>query len=429
MDNKLLKRIKNVVISFFVIIFILGFFSKSTIALFLPKVQVAPVTKSAYSKTLDIEGSVVPKEVFKVRINGDIIVDEFYVKAGQEIKRDQPVFKIDNSFGIRTSGQRLDDLKLSLDKNKQELEKLISESYESDEKNIELFEEKLKLQKEELEKLEELYENGAVAYSILEQKKMELTASELTLEIMKHEMELKKSKKDMLVAEIQRDIKKIQDEIASIENQKKFYSRLGEDGIYFSEVDGIILDINTAGNILSQDVSIVEIALVDGFDSVLFEALVTDEYYDFINSTKRIELNFEDKAMPKEVVVTSISRISENNMIRVEGEFGRSTKEPIIGQRIRGKAVRNFNLEGTIPKDAIIPVGSFDIGNQGIVYILEEKEGILGTEYFAKQVNVTLTGVGDNNVSITGLEGFTKPKVITNLSYKIKDGVKVFLWK
>lgn len=147
MDNKLLKRIKNVVISFFVIIFILGFFSKSTIALFLPKVQVAPVTKSAYSKTLDIEGSVVPKEVFKVRINGDIIVDEFYVKAGQEIKRDQPVFKIDNSFGIRTSGQRLDDLKLSLDKNKQELEKLISESYESDEKNIELFEEKLKLQK------------------------------------------------------------------------------------------------------------------------------------------------------------------------------------------------------------------------------------------------------------------------------------------
>lgn len=331
MDNKLLKRVKNVVISFFVIIFILGFFSKSTIALFLPKVQVAPVTKSAYSKTLDIEGSVVPKEVFKVRINGDIIVDEFYVKAGQEIKRDQPVFKIDNSFGIRTSGQRLDDLKLSLDKNKQELEKLISESYESDEKNIELFEEKLKLQKEELEKLEELYENGAVAYSILEQKKMELTASELTLEIMKHEMELKKSKKDMLVAEIQRDIKKIQDEIASIENQKKFYSRLGEDGIYFSEVDGIILDINTAGNILSQDVSIVEIALVDGFDSVLFEALVTDEYYDFINSTKRIELNFEDKAMPKEVVVTSISRISENNMIRVEGDFGRSTKEPIIG--------------------------------------------------------------------------------------------------
>lgn len=147
MDNKILRTVRNVAVSFFIIIFILGFFSKSTIALFLPKVQVAPVTKSAYSKTLDIEGSVVPKETFKVRINGDIILDEFYVKAGQEIKKDQPVFKIDNSFGIRTSGQKLEDLKLSLDKYKLELEKLSSELYDADEKNIELLEEKLNLQK------------------------------------------------------------------------------------------------------------------------------------------------------------------------------------------------------------------------------------------------------------------------------------------
>lgn len=258
---------------------------------------------------------------------------------------------------------------------------------------------------------------------------MELKASELTLEIKKHEMEVKKSENDILAAEVQSNIKKIQDEIANMGNQKKFYSSLGEDGVYFSEVDGIILDINITGNILSQDTTIVEIGLVDGFNSVLFEAFISDEYYDFINSTKRIELNFEDKAMPKEVMITSISRLSDNNMIKIEGEFGNSVKEPIIGQRIRGKAAKKFNLEGTIPKDAILPIGNLDIGEQGIVYVLEEKEGILGTEYFAKQVSVTLTGVGDNNVSIMGLEGFTKPKVITNLSYKIRDGVKVFLWK
>lgn len=429
MDDKLLKTVRNVAVSFLVIIFILGFFSKSTIALFLPKVQVAPVTKSAYSKTLDIEGSVVPKETFKVRVNGDIIADEFYVKAGQEIKKDEPIFKINNSFGIRSSGQKLEDLKLSLNKSKLELEKLSSKSYDVDEKNIELLEEKLNLQKEELEKLEELYENGSIAYSNLEQKRMELKASEINLEIMKIQMEGKKSENDILAAEFQNNIKKIQDEIANIENQRKFYSSLGEDGVYFSEVDGIILDINTTGNIISQDITIVEIGLVDGFDSVLFEAFVFDEYYDFINSTKRIELNFEDKSMPKEINITSISRLSDNNMIKIEGEFGKSTKEPIIGQRIRGKAAKKFNLEGTIPKDALIPVSSLDIGAQGIVYVLEEKEGILGTEYFARQVSVTLTGVGDNNVSITGHEGFTKPRVITNLSYKIKDGVKVFLWK
>lgn len=429
MDNKILKSIKNVVVSFFVIVFILGFFSKSTIALFLPKVQVAPVMKSAYSKTLDIEGSVVSKETFKVRINGDIIVDEFYVKAGQEIKKDQPVFKINSSFGIRSSGQKLEDLKLNLNKSKLELEKLSSKSYDVDEKNIDLLEEKLKLQKEELEKLEELYENGSIAYSNLEQKRMELKTSEINLEIMKLQIEGKKSENNILTAEVQNNIKKIQDEIANLENQRKFYSSLGEDGVYLSEADGIVLDINSTGNILYQDTAIIEIGLVSGFDSVSFESFISDEYYDFINSTKRIELNFEDKAMPKEINITSISKLSDNNMIKIEGEFGKSTKEPIIGQKIRGKVAKKFTLEGTIPKDALIPVDSLDIGKQGIVYVLEEKEGILGKEYFAKQVNVTLTGVGDNNVSITGHEGFTKPRVITNLSYKIKDGVKVFLWK
>lgn len=429
MDNKILKTIKNVVISFFVIIFVLGFFSKSTIALFLPKVQVAPVMKSSYSKTLDIEGSIVPKETIKVRINGDIIIDEFFVKTGQEIKKDQPVFKINSAFGIRSSGQKIEELKLSLDKNKLDLDKLSSKSYDADKKNIELFEEKLNLQKEEFKKLEELYENGSIAYSTLEQSKMELKASEINLEIMKIQVESKKLENAILGAEIQNNIKKIKDEIAKLENHKKFYSSLGEDGIYFSEVDGIILDINSTGKILNQDTTIIEVGLVNGFDSVLFEALVSDEYYDFINSTMRIELDLEDKSMPKEVKITRLSKLSDNNMIKIEGEFSESKKEPIIGQKIRGKAAKKFTLEGTIPKDALIPVDSLDIGKQGIVYVLEEKEGILGKEHFVKQVNVTLTGVGDNSVSITGHEGFTKPRVITNLSYKIKDGVKVFLWK
>lgn len=429
MDNKILKTIKNVVISFFVIIFVLGFFSKSTIALFLPKVQVAPVMKSSYSKTLDIEGSIVPKETIKVRINGDIIIDEFFVKTGQEIKKDQPVFKINSAFGIRSSGQKIEELKLSLDKNKLDLDKLSSKSYDADKKNIELFEEKLNLQKEEFKKLEELYENGSIAYSTLEQSKMELKASEINLEIMKIQVESKKLENAILAAEIQNNIKKIKDEIAKLENHKKFYSSLGEDGIYFSEVYGIILDINSTGKILNQDTTIIEVGLVNGFDSVLFEALVSDEYYDFINSTMRIELDLEDKSMPKEVKITRLSKLSDNNMIKIEGEFSESKKEPIIGQKIRGKAAKKFTLEGTIPKDALIPVDSLDIGKQGIVYVLEEKEGILGKEHFVKQVNVTLTGVGDNSVSITGHEGFTKPRVITNLSYKIKDGVKVFLWK
>ncbi len=429
MNNKLLKTIKNIVIGFFVIIFILGFFSKSTIALFLPKVQVAPIMKSAYSKTLDIEGSIVPKETFKVRINGDIIVDEFYIKAGQEIKKDQPVFKINSSFGIRASGQKVEDLKLSLDKNKLELEKLSSKTYDVDEKNIELLEEKLNLQKEEQKKLEELYESGSVAYSALEQSSMRLKESEISLEIKKIEIENKKSENAILEAELQNNIKKLQEEIANIENKKKFYSSLGADGVYHSEIDGIVLDINNTGNILSQDTPIVEIGLVKGFDSVQFEALISEEHYDFINSTMTIELDFENKSMPKEVKITSLSKLSDNNMIKIEGEFSESTKEPIIGQRIRGKVSKKYNLEGTIPKDAIIPTGSLELGKQGIVYIIEEKQGVLGTEYFAKQVNVTLTGVGDNNVSIIGYESFTKPRVIINLSYKIKDGVKVFLWK
>ena len=40
-----------------------------------------------------------------------------------------------------------------------------------------------------------------------------------------------------------------------------------------------------------------------------------------------------------------------------------------------------------------------------------------------------INAVGDDKVIVEGLENYNKPQLINNLSYKIKDGVRVHLWE
>jgi hypothetical protein len=48
---------------------------------------------------------------------------------------------------------------------------------------------------------------------------------------------------------------------------------------------------------------------------------------------------------------------------------------------------------------------------------------VLGKEFRAKAAAVKILAAGDDEVIVSGLEG------IVNLSYKIQDGQKVFLWQ
>jgi hypothetical protein len=431
MNSKILKIIQNMVVGFFALVFILGFFSKSLVNLFLPKVQAVPVAKkSTFSKSLDIEGIVEPKDVYKVRLDGDVIIDEYFVKIGDEVKKGQPIFKINSSFGIRSSSKTIEDIKLSIKKEKAALDKIKNDSYTTDEKNIQILQERINFKRKELLKLEKLYEAGSIPYAQLEREKLSLIEEELNLQIKRIELENKRKTDYLAIKEIESRIEKLNEELLNIEKSREFYSYIQDDDIYYSDINGVIININMASGVIYRDSIIVEIGIVNGFDSVKYTAYIPEKYYDFINNIKIIKLETNDRYMPKEVRIYNISKMVSNNMIRIEGNFSKDAKkQPVIGKKLLGIAEKKYTREDVIPKASVIPKEEFRIGSEGYVYIVIEEKGILGIEYIAKRVPIVMTGVGDNSVSVEGLKMYDNPKVITNLSYKIRDGVKVCLWE
>ena len=85
MKNNIVVRTKNVAIAFFVLVFIMGFFSKSIINLFLPKVIVEPAIDGLVERTLNVKGIIEAKKSIKVRLGGSVIVDEYIVKIGEAV--------------------------------------------------------------------------------------------------------------------------------------------------------------------------------------------------------------------------------------------------------------------------------------------------------------------------------------------------------
>ncbi|WP_069649324.1 efflux RND transporter periplasmic adaptor subunit [Caloranaerobacter ferrireducens] len=431
MENRVIKATKNIVVSFFALVFIMGFFSKSIVNLFLPKVQAVTAMKGSFERSVELEGTIEPREIYKVRLGSSVIIDEYFVKIGQEVKVGDPIFKINNEYGFKREDDQIEDLKLLLEKEELRLERLKSDSFIIDEKNIKILEDKIQSQKNEILKLEKLYESGAVNYSTLERSKESLKELENNLEIKKLLLEEKKKENLLEIKEVENNIKQLKNKISEIEKKKKFYAKVGDDGIYYSDVDGVILSINQANRILGKDTTIVEIGKVNGYDSVKLVAYVPDKYYYFVKNAVRINIETQNKKfVPESAKIVNVSEVAENKLIEIEAVFEDEAQGvPVLGQKLQGKISKKYKKENTIPKAAVVPYDGYGAGKEGYVYVIEEKKGILGTEYIARKVDVTMLVVGDNQVCVRGLETFEKPRVITNLSYKIKDGVKVHLWE
>ncbi|MDF2521403.1 MAG: hypothetical protein K0R84_2031, partial [Clostridia bacterium] len=123
---------------------------------------------------------------------------------------------------------------------------------------------------------------------------------------------------------------------------------------------------------------------------------------------------------------------SNGSFYRVEAEIESSkAKDFTIGQKLKGIVKQTYVIEGhnKVSKSAVVTYEGYEPGSKGNVYLLEAVEGVLGKELRAKEVPVEVLAEGDNEVIVSGLEYYEKPSVILNLSYKIRDGVKVFLWQ
>ena len=420
MINRALKIFRNIVVGFFIVVFVMGFFSKSIINLFLPKVQVASAVEMPVERILVLEGTVEPGSTVKVSFGGEVIVDEYYTEQGDVVSIGDPLFRVNREY-IGANNTAFEALKLQLEGEMLRLEGYKSEAFKAEEADIEVLKGKLNKSRVELLKQEELSD-----------LKEDIFEQEMNLEKGRLELEGKKRDNTISIKEAEVRVKELQAELSEAKRQQHLYSRPDAEGICYSRVEGIVVKTNTPGIVLSKEAVLDEIAEVGVNGQLLFAATAAGTEYDFIKSAGEIEIKPESGNSSCKVRITNLSRIAEAGRIAVKGELtGEDTANLIIGQELKGTIAKRYTHRGfyTIPKASLIAFDGFFEGKSGVVYLLEEKEGVLGKEYKAKQADIKILAVGDKDVIVSGLESYENPKVVTNPSYKINDGTKVFLWK
>lgn len=431
MKNKAVKVVWSIVVGFFTLVFIIGFFSKSIINLFLPKAQVTAAISGPVERTLDIEGIVEAQESVKIRLAGNVIVEEYFIKPGDVIAAGNPIFRINTGFGIKNGSTDAGSLQFELEREELKLQSLEKESFKAEEMDIEVLEGKLERGQNDFAKKEALYKAGAIAAAELESYRAEILEQELNLEKAKLMLEENRGRNLLEITNSKLRIKELKHDKAAIEKKRGFYSAVDDKGVCCSGVSGIVLFINLSDAILTEDTIIAEIAQIDKDTGLAFSAKVHEEEYDFIKNIEKIELKSDYSNSSYSVKITDISKIVSEDMVSIRGVFtGEISQGLKIGQKMKGKLKTLYSEEGLIiPKSSLIPDERFVEGQMGKVYILEEKDGILGKENLSREVRVKILAVGDSKVIVSGLEAFDNPRVITNLSYKINDGAKVFLWE
>ena len=98
----------------------------------------------------------------------------------------------------------------------------------------------------------------------------------------------------------------------------------------------------------------------------------------------------------------------------------------LLGAKYDSYAIERPDSPLNVPRNSIVSRGEIKIGAKVDFFVINESEGVLGTEYVCMLGSGTVAYVGDN---LIGLSEKTIPQtteiVITNPSSKLKSGDKV----
>ena len=431
MKNNVVMNTKNIAIGFFILVFVMGFFSKSIVNLFLPKVIVESALDGLVERTLNVEGVIEAKNSLKVRLGGAVIVEEYFVKEGAAVEVGKPLFRINKAYGIKGNSQELEGLKLQVEAKGSKLNNLKKATYEIDKKSIAALVHKLVKGKEDLAKQQELFSAGVISKQEMESFEADIEEQLFVIEVSELQLQDKKRMDEANIEELENEIKRDGLQILELQKQQGFYDSVDHEGIYFSSVKGVVTDLGDIQSIIPGDTEIVEIADISQDAALVYTASIMEEDYDFVKSAGEIQIGegIKDSIYLK---ISSIYKLNDQNLYRLEAVIGsKESEKAVLGQKLKGVITQRFVLKGhnKVPKAAVISFEGYKEGSKGTVFLLEENEGILGMEYRAKELEVKILAAGDEEVIVSGMENLEEPEVIINLSYKIKDGAKVFLWQ
>lgn len=425
--SKVVKIIKRVVVGFFALVFVMGFFSKSIANMFLPRVTVDVPRNTEFSREIRTRGDLVAKETSKVKLSKDVMIEEVYVERGKKVEIGEPIFKINKKYKKDISNN-ISDLRDSIEDKQIELSRLRAKSYISEERHIEKLKTSIEKKKKNLELTKTLYDSGAKSLEELNNAETVIEDVKAELELYKINLNEKKEDSKRRQEDIERSIAKLKEQLNAVTDMNEFYSTLNAEGEYVSAVNGIVLSVPSKGNVYRKDEILTEIAKVEKFSETVLKLELGIEEEDSIDYNLKVKIMSEDKDMPKIGVIKKISKSIDGDRLLIEAAIPANAEgEPSVARNLDCRIIESFSGLA-VDKSTVEVYGRLKPGVKGAVYQIVERDGILGKETLVRKIDVTIGDVGDDKVSITGLSADRDTKLVANRSYKIKNGSKVLLW-
>ena len=214
---------------------------------------------------------------------------------------------------------------------------------------------------------------------------------------------------DSTAANYELDMKQIQTQLASL------YSLQKQKGEIKAEYDGIISKIQI--EVGSRTADMASILMTDTQRPCQFKFSITKEQgkYVHLNDTVSLKLNGQS------AMDVTVDYFTEN----MQGGYDlvcmlpEGVGKPGLSGSIQ-RSVQGEYHELTLPVDAVV-----EESNGTFVYILNEKEGLLGSEYYAEKIKVQVKDKNDRFVALESGTIGADAKVITYATKELKQGESV----
>lgn len=414
------KKILKVGQIFFIMIIILTFTSKSIHNLTLPKVNVQNVRSGSLTVEIVGEGIVKAKERIEYYVDFQIPVKDVMVSVGEHVKKGDVILALDKeSLEFDLTKKEIELRKLMLQQEKAMMRNL-SNNTNTYEQRIQELEANLAKIEKELTIYQQLFNAGAISRKELNDKKTEFDIEKMKYENVKNEVKVQKEiamkEKEALNKEMEimkLDILRLKMEIEEIK-------RRIESSAVTAPTNGVIKEINfKEGMIVNNTMPLYvldspnkgfEIEVVLNSEDCLY-LQHEDEGQVFIRNQENSVLTGKIKAIKntertgKKIVVIEI-----NNTGLTGGEWAEVYINKAIG-----------------PYEYIIPRQALREDEQGkFVYVIQEKEGPLGREYYAIRKAITTRDSDNRYIGvISGLLG--DERIIVSSSKLLHDGSEVVI--
>lgn len=419
--KKLIVKISAV---FLGVLVLLTFFSNTINNFSLPRVKVENPGSGALNKDIIAEGYVEEKETVKDYAQSSRKVLEVYVKAGSNVKKGSPIMKLDKE-GLQ---EQLDQELLLLDKAKLSLEKLVNSSDEDNltslKRSIKAAGNKMLDAQKTLEEIKSLYDIGAEARSNLDKAQEEYDNAREEYGYKQEDYNIALKNQSRKAEDRKRDIKDRQLDVKLQELKvNKIYKELSADSMITSPCDGIVKEIGfDKGSVTSSGTALYSI--IDTSKGFQFRASVDKESIKPAKLNDKVEVTLE----------TAEDKIIEGKITEIKSNpAGTGDKKDIIvtipQEGLKGEekgkmrvVIESKSYEFLVPNSA---VGENDKGK--FVYVLKEKKGPLGNEYYIQQAFVTVDDYDNFRSAVSsGIEANEKI-VVSSSKETLYDGCRVML--